>query len=359
MKTKKLVALLMTAAITAGMLTACNTDKKAVPASSSKVEVADEAKDAVYKVGINVIADKGWDKDSTPAIVHITSKDKKAELYHAVSPGKDGTKGASEVKLKEGAYTVEFVSPLNKDGSAYDTGKSQEITVGKGSKDVTMDCPIKQIPADKVTEEMVKDIVSKTEEAVKKGDETLKGDKGKEVLDNLAEIAGNKPNVTEEAKKEAEEVKNNTEVESKPEETKKPESKPSNKNNNAGSNNTGSSNSGNNTATKPAEQPKPAHQHAWSAHTATRQVWVPKMVTVDDYEQQQVIVGSKCICSCGAESSYEHQVAHALAGEATSERDIPIWGTQNVKVGSHQEDHGSYQTESYTDYYYCSCGATK
>lgn len=102
-----------------------------------------------------------------------------------------------------------------------------------------------------------------------------------------------------------------------------------------------------------------AHQHVWNAHTATKQVWVSKMVTVDDYEQQQVLVGSKLICSCGAEDSREHALAHAMAGEEANSTSVPIYETQNVKVGSHQEDHGSYKTESYTDYYYCDCGATK
>ena len=33
--------------------------------------------------------------------------------------------------------------------------------------------------------------------------------------------------------------------------------------------------------------------------------------------------------------------------------------TENIKVGSHQEDHGSYQTETYVDYQYCDCGARR
>lgn len=35
-----------------------------------------------------------------------------------------------------------------------------------------------------------------------------------------------------------------------------------------------------------------------------------------------------------------------------------VYETQTVQTGSHKEDHGSYTTETYVDYVYCSsCGA--
>lgn len=33
--------------------------------------------------------------------------------------------------------------------------------------------------------------------------------------------------------------------------------------------------------------------------------------------------------------------------------------TEQVQVGSHQEDQGWYETETYVDYQYCDCGARK
>lgn len=33
--------------------------------------------------------------------------------------------------------------------------------------------------------------------------------------------------------------------------------------------------------------------------------------------------------------------------------------TEKVQVGSHKEDQGHYETQSYVDYRYCSCGARK
>lgn len=122
-----------------------------------------------------------------------------------------------------------------------------------------------------------------------------------------------------------------------------------------GGNNNGSS--GGNTSSKPS------HTHNWVAHTATRQVWVPNIVVVDDYETQNVKVGFKTVCNCGAEfmnspMSAEHAMNHILAGEPDNHWTEDIYEQQSVKVGSHEEDHGYYKDETYTDYTYCSdCGA--
>ena len=138
-------------------------------------------------VTLSVTADHGWDENSTPAIAHIESDD--VDFYHAVTPDADGNKGTSTVELAEGDYTVSFVSPVNSDGSAfdiYDTGAPVDITVDADAKTApAVNCPMVQIPADKVTDDMLADIVNKTKDAIKKGDETLKGDAGTGILDKL------------------------------------------------------------------------------------------------------------------------------------------------------------------------------
>ena len=122
-----------------------------------------------------------------------------------------------------------------------------------------------------------------------------------------------------------------------------------------GGNNNGSS--GGNTSSKPS------HTHNWVAHTATKQVWVPNIVVVDDYETQNVLVRTDIICNCGAVftggAGYdEHAMNHVLAGEPSNSTPKAIYKQQSVKVGSHEEDHGYYKDETYTDYTYCSdCGA--
>lgn len=323
-------------------------------------------------VTLSVTADHGWDENSTPAIAHIEGND--VDFYHAVTPDADGNKGTSTVELAEGDYTVSFVSPVNSDGSAfdiYDTGAPVDITVDADAKTApAVNCPMAQIPADKVTDDMLADIVNKTKDAIKKGDETLKGDAGTGILDKLDGNVAKNPNASDKTKQEATDADKDVDVNDKPAQTT-PSAKNDNNakaDSNAGSqsSNTGSSNSGS-ASSKPSQssQPsKPAHTHTWVNHTATRNVWVSNWVDVPDYSTQQVAVGTKYIFSYDGytTTSDADAKAHAVAlikqGVPDNYRIETIYETQQVQTGSHKEDHGSYTTETYVDYVYCSsCGA--
>ena len=334
---------------------------------------ADEQK--TVDVTLNVTADHGWDENSTPAIAHIEGND--VDFYHAVTPDADGNKGTSTVELAEGDYTVSFVSPVNSDGSAfdiYDTGAPVDITVDADAKNApAVNCPMAQIPADKVTDDMLADIVNKTKDAIEKGDETLKGNAGTGILDKLDGNVAKNPNASDKTKQEATDANKDVDVNDKPAQTT-----PSAKNddnakadNNAGSqsSNNGSSNSGNSgsASSKPSQssQPsKPAHTHTWVNHTATRDVWVSNWVDVPDYSTQKVGVGTKYIFAYDGYTTTDsndaqwHSVALIKQGVPDNYRTETIYETQQVQTGSHKEDHGSYTTESYVDYVYCSsCGA--
>lgn len=315
-------------------------------------------------VTLSVTADHGWDENSTPAIAHIEGND--VDFYHAVTPDADGNKGTSTVELAEGDYTVSFVSPVNSDGSAfdiYDTGAPVDITVDADAKTApAVNCPMAQIPADKVTDDMLADIVNKTKDAIKKGDETLKGDAGTGILDKLDGNVAKNPNASDKTKQEATDADKDVDVNDKPAQTT-----PSAKNdNNAGSqpSNAGSSNSGNSgsASSKPSQssQPsKPAHTHTWVNHTATRQVWVSNWVDVPDYGTKQVVVGNTFIFSDGysttdINAAEDHAAELAIAGKDCGYQTRPIYENQTVQTGSHKEDHGSYTTETYVDYVYCS-----
>ena len=53
-----------------------------------------------------------------------------------------------------------------------------------------------------------------------------------------------------------------------------------------------------------------------------------------------------------------HARALIMQGVPENYRTETIYETQQVQTGSHKEDHGSYTTETYVDYVYCSsCGA--
>ncbi len=323
-------------------------------------------------VTLSVTADHGWDENSTPAIAHIEGND--VDFYHAVTPDAEGNKGASTVELAEGDYTVSFVSPVNSDGSAfdiYDTGAPVDITVDADAKTApAVNCPMAQIPADKVTDDMLADIVNKTKDAIKKGDETLKGDAGTSILDKLDGNVAKNPNASDKTKQEATDADKDVDVNDKPAQTT-PSAKNDNNakaDSNAGSqpSNNGSSNAGS-ASSKPSQssQPsKPVHTHTWVNHTATRNVWVSNWVDVPDYSTQQVAVGTKYIFSydgytttsdADAES---HAVALIKQGLPDNYRMETVYETQTVQTGSHKEDHGTNKTETYVDYVYCSsCGA--
>lgn len=322
-------------------------------------------------VTLSVTADHGWDENSTPAIAHIEGDD--VDFYHAVTPDADGNKGTSTVELAEGDYTVSFVSPVNSDGSAfdiYDTGAPVDITVDADAKTApAVNCPMAQIPADKVTDDMLADIVNKTKDAIKKGDETLKGDAGTGILDKLDGNVAKNPNASDKTKQEATDADKDVDVNDKPAQTT-PSAKNDNNDkadSNAGSqpSNNGSSNAGS-ASSKPSQssQPsKPAHTHTWVNHTATRNVWVSNWVDVPDYGTQQVVVGNTFIFSDGysttdINAAKAHGRELAMAGKDCGYQTKPVYETQQVQTGSHKEDHGSYTTESYVDYVYCSsCGA--
>ena len=119
---------------------------------------------------------------------------------------------------------------------------------------------------------------------------------------------------------------------------------------------------------QPAQPAHPAHTHSCKEHTATKQVWVPNMVVVDDYETRVVgQIDDVFICDCGytttdAADIEEHIVSNVLANNAGHGG----FGIQpghsiveQVKVGFHEEDKGHYEAQTYVDYYYCDCGAIK
>ena len=417
MKNRMILITILAATIISGVITGCGSSKDttAKAASTTKTEKSSDTDKAqtekkINDLEISVTVDNGWDSDSTPAILHVTSDT--VDFCHAITPDAEGGKGSTTVSLANDTYTVEFISPLNHDGSAYeifDMGTAQEITVEYG-KDMVIDCEMTQIPADKVTDEMIQDIVKKTQDAIAKGDDTLKGDAGKDTLDKLAENVQNSPNASEETKDMAESVKTETEVKA-PEAENQTENKTENnaaennnvqnnnsqnnnvqdnsnannntvqnnnvQNNNAGNNNTVQNNNSqnnnvqNNTNTqapaapstpapveKPVEKPSaPVHTHSWADHTVTTQEWVSNMVEVPDYETQTTCVW---VCNCGAvmdmSASDAHGIAHIEAGEPANGHTEAR--TTQVQVGSHTEDQGHYESKTTVDYRYCTgCGA--
>lgn len=245
------------------------TGKANAPAVSQSKD--DEEQDMV--LSLEVKAD-GWDTEtSTPVIAHIEDEDGKVDFYTAIAANKQVT-----VKVGEsGTYTVTFISPVNADGSIYKV-PSKKVTAGKADKTVATGVTFDKVDADKVTKDDLTAIAKDVAEAVKKGDSTLTGDKGAEVVKKFEDNIKKNPNAdtdavekeTEKAQESAKEGKttgssdnsgNKSNSSSKKDEGKS-DSKPSGGNSsNSGSNsNSGSSSKKDDT---------PAHQHNWVAQTKT------------------------------------------------------------------------------------------
>lgn len=335
---------------------------------------------------LDITANAGWDENSTPAIAHIESKDNDVDFYHAIYPDASGNKGVSSVTLAEGNYTVSFISPINSDGSVYDIcnmGYSADVTVKADTETApSVDCSMMQIPADQVTDEMLQGIINQTKDAIENGDETLKGNAGKDVLSKLEGNIANNPNASDGTKQEAADAEQEVDVNGAPVATT-PNKNATDNSSSAGLATTSSSNtasgfdsssssgagnnasSGASSSSSSNQSSQPAHQHVWKNHTATKQVWVSNWVDVPDYETKRVPVANKFIFAYDGytTTNVDEAKAHAKqlikAGLPDNYRTEAVYETQKVQVGSHKEDHGHYETQTYTDYQYCDCGATR
>lgn len=356
--------------------------ESSAPEASASPSPSAEPEAKEVEVALEITADDGWSEKAMPAIVHIKGADKAnadVDFYHAIMPDADGNRGASSVKLKAGKYTVTFISPIVRDGddyAVYETGDAKEITVD-ASGALSVDCAMERVPADKVTDEMLQALEEQIRNAVEKGDESLQGENGEAILDALEPAAeSSKPQATKAPEKDdgkaessrASEADNTQEssVGGSQSSGTGPSGGSSSSGSNSGSQSGGSSGSTGGSTGGGADEPsQPAHVHQWKDHTATREVWVENLVEVPDYETQQVFSHYLYVFSADGYSTTSidevkaHAVELAKEGMTTNYSNVPQYTTQEVQVGSHQEDQGWYETETYVDYQYCDCGAIR
>lgn len=247
-------------------------DSNAPAVSQSKDE---EKQDMVLT--LEVKAD-GWDVDtSTPIIAHIKDADGKVDFYTAIAANKQVT-----VKVgKSGTYTVTFISPVNADGSIYKVS-SKKVTAGKADKKTaSTGVTFNKVDADKVTKDDLTAIAKDVAAAVKKGDSTLTGDKGAEVVKKFEDNIKKNPNADADAVEKESEKAQETAKEDKSD-AKTPETSDNKKNDSGSKKDNGNSGSDNKSDSKPSgsnnssnsgssskKDDTPAHQHNWVAQTKT------------------------------------------------------------------------------------------
>lgn len=171
------------------------------PVEKALVAEAEEGAPQKVKVGY-----EGYEpaEGDTPVIAHITGTtdgNRSVDYYHAVS-------GAQEdVELVPGGYSVEYL-PVLKAGGALVTAKDGAVSAVVEDGALASTAPANEKAAEDVTQDDLNNVLDAVKKAVEKGDDTLKGDAGKDVVDKVAEAVKATGKVdeskVEEAKKDAE-----------------------------------------------------------------------------------------------------------------------------------------------------------
>lgn len=128
---------------------------------------------------------------------------------------------------------------------------------------------MEKVPADQVTDEMVKDIVDKTTQAVAGGDSSLKGDAGKGVLEKLDANAKSNANASDETKASAEAAKETTDTSGEGGKTGGSGTGAADGGSGKGSASAGSSDGGSGKGGASGSGKGDAHAHSWVASTHT------------------------------------------------------------------------------------------
>ena len=349
-------------------------DSNAPAVSKSK---DDEKQDMVLT--LEVKAD-GWDADtSTPVIAHIEDADGEVDFYTAIAANKQVT-----VKVgKSGTYTVTFISPVNADGSIYKVS-SKKVTAGKADKKTaSTGVTFNKVDADKVTKDDLTAIAKDVAAAVKKGDSTLTGDKGAEVVKKFEDNIKKNPNADADAVEKESEKAQETAKEDKSD-AKTPETSDNKKNDSGSKNDSGNNGSGNKSDSKPSEgsgnsgsgsisggsskkDDTTAHQHKWVAQTKTVHHDAQYKTVHHD-----AVVKYVSICNnCGADIT-GNEAAHfknsllngGNCGSCHEEsRTVQAAYDEQVKVSDAYDEQVQVSAawdETVTTGYKCSsCGATK
>ena len=335
------------------------TSKVEAGTGANKKQVSDKAESTVDWT-VKIEAD-GVTADSSPLITRYVCTDgaeEGTEFYHA-TPASDAIEGKDSVRLTEGTWEITAIPIINPDGSiTTPTGGGEQAVSGtskdSGNTEFTGDTK----PAENVTQDDIDKVLDKVNEAVSKGDGTLTGDAGKDVVNKVTDNASKAPAADKEKVEEKKDAA--TDSAAKAEEKKADAVKPS----------TGSNSATSKSDSKPSSgsTSKPSHEHTWQAQYRNDPVYETRTRTVVDQDawDEQVLSGSHAVCSDGsvfydnaALAAYCKKMA--MAGTPVSYYTVDDYTTVHHEAVTHQE---TYQVQTGTKQvltgYRCSgCGATK
>ena len=279
--------------------------------------------------------------------------DEGVEFYHATSAS-DAIEGKDSVQLTEGTWEITAIPIINADGSITTPAGGGEQAVSGASKDsgnteFTGDTK----PAENVTQDDIDKVLDKVNEAVSKGDGTLTGDAGKDVVNKVTDNASKAPAADKEKVEEKKDAATDSAV--KAEVEKADAVKPS----------TGSGSAPSKSDSKPSSgsSSKPSHEHTWQAQYRSEPVYTTEYYTIVDQEawDEQVRSGSHflfsdCHICYDSMEAMNYQLDTGCSYSVVDDyktihhEAVTHQGTRQVQTGTKQVLTG----------YRCSgCGATK
>lgn len=351
------------AALAAAVVGVClwSNQPATLPADEGEGEalVAEAEEGAPQKVKVGY---EGYEpaEGDTPVIAHITGTtdgNRSVDYYHVVS-------GAQEdVELVPGGYSVEYL-PVLKAGGSLVTAKDGAVSAAVEDGAIASTSKTNEKAAEDITQDDLNNVLDAVKKAVEKGDDTLKGDAGKDVVDKVAEAVKATGKVdeskVEEAKKDAETKASEPSAGTN---TGQPAA-PAGSNSDNGSNGGGadkapaSQPSGTPSASQPSNNAgssqggtsQPEHVHNWVAQTEQR--WVQDSAAWDE----QCPTGSYIQCSCG--QRFDNQAQWSQHNKSLGFGQGHSYSVQETYGTVHHDATGHYETVT-TGYVCSGCGAAK
>lgn len=321
---------------------------------ANKKQVSDKAESTVdWTVKIEA---EGVTADSSPLITRYVCTDGAeagTEFYHA-TPASDAIEGKDSVRLAEGTWEITAIPIINQDGSITTPSGGDEQAVpgdhkGSGSTDFTGETK----PAGDVTQDDIDKVLDKVNDAISKGDGTLTGDAGKDVVNKVTDNASKAPAADKEKVEEKKDAA--TDSAAKAEEKKADAVKPS----------TGSSSAPSKSDSKPSSgsASKPSHEHTWQAQYRSEPVYTTETYTVVDQEawDEQVRSGSHFLFSDGHICYDSMDAMNYQFDTGCSYSVVDDYKTVHHEAVTHQETRQVQTgTKQVLTGYRCSgCGASK
>lgn len=332
-----------------------------LPADEGEGEalVAEAEEGAPQKVKVGY---EGYEpaEGDTPVIAHVTGTtdgNRSVDYYHAVSGAQE------EVELVPGGYSVEYL-PVLKAGGSLVTAKDGAVSAVVEDGAIASTSKTNEKAAEDVTQDDLNNVLDAVKKAVEKGDDTLKGDAGKDVVDKVAEAVKATGKVDE---SKVEEAKKDAETKASEPSSGIDAGQPAAP---AGSGSDNGSNGGG-ASTAPASQPsgtpsasqpsgnagssqggtsQPEHVHNWVAQTEQR--WVQDSAAWDE----QCPTGSYIQCSCG--QRFDNQAQWSQHNKSLGFGQGHSYSVQETYGTVHHDATGHYETVT-TGYVCSGCGAAK